>query len=116
MGNWVGRYKDLVRPSEDHKEIRHRTSPNSLSVKVRMTTTQLKELMAQVDMMNMAKDRNSEELGRVILQECLEGRLTACIVAAAAEHHGDQVSKYARSNWMLSTICEGKEEQHEHSL
>ncbi|VVA25557.1 PREDICTED: POPTR_0014s10080g [Prunus dulcis] len=116
MGNWVGRYKDLVHPSEDHKEIRHRTSPNSLTVKVRMTTTQLKELMAQVDMMNMAKDRNSEELGRVILQECLEGRLTAGIVAAAAENHGDQVSKYARGNWMLSTICEGKEEQHEHSL
>ncbi|TQD94816.1 hypothetical protein C1H46_019572 [Malus baccata] len=109
MGNWIGRGKGLP-SAEDPGLTSHRTSSNSLRVKVRMTTRQLKELMAQVDMNNSG--RNFEELGLVILQECLEGRLVA---AVDINHDDDQVLTYGRGNWMLSTICEG-EQEHDHSL
>ncbi|KAE7999293.1 hypothetical protein FH972_003740 [Carpinus fangiana] len=62
MGNWFGR-KKVVHP------LPQEYSPSCLRVKVRMTKTQLRELM------DLSK--GDSELGRLILQECMEGRLSA---------------------------------------
>ena len=51
---------------------------NYLRFRVRMSKRQLMELMAQVDL----SQGNEEELGRLILKECLEGRLNARVFAA----------------------------------
>jgi hypothetical protein len=62
MGNLFGR-KKTVHPLESE------SSSCSLRIKVRMTKQQLRELM------DLSK--GNSELGRLILQECLEGRLNA---------------------------------------
>ncbi|KAM1406219.1 hypothetical protein ACFXTH_000907 [Malus domestica] len=105
MGNRVG--NKAVHSIEDEERLEsHKTSSSSLRIKVRMTTTQLEELIAEVDMTRGPK--SNSELGRVILRECLEGRLSARTVAAV-ENHDARV-------WKLSTICKGGEEEHEHLL
>ncbi|KAJ4847465.1 hypothetical protein Tsubulata_019170 [Turnera subulata] len=52
-------------------------SPTKTRIKVRMTASRLKELMGQVDL----GKGNSEVLGRMILQDCLEGKFGARVVA-----------------------------------
>ncbi|EEF47052.1 conserved hypothetical protein [Ricinus communis] len=68
MGNCLGR-KQVVHPLE------HSTSDYKLRIKVRMSARQLKEFMSRVDLR-----KGDSELGRVVLQECLDGRLTARVV------------------------------------
>ncbi|XP_021692432.2 uncharacterized protein LOC110673607 [Hevea brasiliensis] len=100
MGNCIGR-KRAVQPlnhrqeEEDVKIIHGSTSSNKLRIKVRMTTRQLKELAAQVDL-----SKGNSELGRMILQQCLDGRLRACVVGGQG-----LVSNYANA-WALSPIKE----------
>lgn len=89
-------------PLEDD-EGRHRTSSNSLKVKVRMTETQLKELMARVD---MSKENSNQLLGRLILNDCLQGRFTARIIASADGHLGPTCARVCS----LSTIFEEERE------
>lgn len=111
MGNWIGKDKGVVHPIDENEGEDRTPSPNSLMrVKVRMTKRQLKEMMAQVDKSKLGH-RNPEELGCVILQECLQGRLSARVVAES-DH---EVSKYERG-WMLSTISEEDEQEHHHLL
>ncbi|XP_061999429.1 uncharacterized protein LOC133716788 [Rosa rugosa] len=113
MGNFAGKDKGVVHPVDENEGEDRTPSPNSLMrIKVRMTKRQLKELMAQVET-NKLSHGNSEELGSAILLECLEGRLSARVVAAAAERD-QKVSKYERG-WMLSTVSE-EEEEHQHLL
>lgn len=71
MGICFGRNKD-VHALEDCQDQPRRTS-TSFRVKVRMSATQLKELMAQVD----TSKGDSDQLGRLILQHCVEGRIAA---------------------------------------
>lgn len=49
----------------------------------------------------------------MILQECLEGKFGARVVAVVADDYGPQASKYVKG-WMLSTISEEEEEHHHH--
>ena len=81
MRNWVGGIKGLSLPEFVEEP---RRSKGSLTVKVRMTVSQLKELMALVDMSNGDSD---SELGRLILQySCLDHVSKAkppCTIAAA---------------------------------
>ncbi|XP_024197720.1 uncharacterized protein LOC112200945 [Rosa chinensis] len=111
MGNWVGKERGVHPVDED--EGLHGVGSNSLMrIKLRMTKRELKELMAQVDMTNGGD--KSEELGGLILKECLEGRLCARVVAVAADEDSDpKVSKYVKG-WILSTSSE--EEEHHHLL
>lgn len=113
MGNFAGKDKGVVHPVDENGADRTPSPNRLLRVKVRMTKRQLKELMAQVDK-NKLGHRNSEELGSVILQECLKGRLSARVVAAASESDHNKGSKYERA-WVLSTISE-EEEEHQHLL
>ncbi|KAK9910094.1 hypothetical protein M0R45_034069 [Rubus argutus] len=111
MGNWVGKDKGVVHPIDEYEGQDRTQSPNSLMrIKVRMTKRQLKEMMAQVDKSKLGH-RIREELGCLILQECLQGRLSAWVVAES-DH---EVSKYERG-WMLSTISEEDEQEHYHLL
>lgn len=82
--------------NQDGEDVKMRLidqSSNSLRIKVRMTTRRLKELMAQTDL-----SKGNSELGRMIMQECLESRLCAYVVPDQ-----DLVSECA---WTLSTIKE----------
>ena len=51
------------------------SSNYKIRIKVKMSKRQLKEFMSQVDL-----SEGSSELGRMVLQECLDGRLTARVV------------------------------------
>ncbi|KAF3439793.1 hypothetical protein FNV43_RR18071 [Rhamnella rubrinervis] len=92
MGICFGRNKG-VHPLEDEEQPK-RTS-TSVRVKVRMTTTQLKELTAQVD----TSKGDSDQLGRLILRHCLEGRIAAHVEC-------QQKIKCPRESDTLSTIFE----------
>lgn len=80
---------------EDVKSSHTDTSSNKLRIKVVMTARQLEELAAKAD-----SSKGNSELGRMILQQCLDGRLRGRVV-------GDQglVSKYANT-WTLNPIKE----------
>ncbi|KAJ6955648.1 hypothetical protein NC652_006916 [Populus alba x Populus x berolinensis] len=102
MGNWFARKYLAVHPTDQDGEDIVKSSlitpsSSSLRIKVRMTTTQLEELMALADL-----SQGSSDLGRVILQECLDGRFRARVVVG---DEGLLSSEYARN---LYTI---KEEQ-----
>ncbi|KAK4848783.1 hypothetical protein QYF36_017277 [Acer negundo] len=92
MGNWLGRNR-VVHPllldhDDDHDQLARLEQPStSLWVKVRVRASQLKELTAKADSNSNSSQENSE-LGRLILQECLEGRLTARVVPAAVSTTG----------------------------
>ncbi|KAL5863242.1 hypothetical protein ACOSQ3_000756 [Xanthoceras sorbifolium] len=81
MGNLLGR-KQVVHPllnHDDHDELASLDHPSdSLWVKVRLTASQLQELTAKAD-----SSQDNSDLGRLILQECLEGRLAARVVPAS---------------------------------
>ena len=83
MRNWVGGIKGLSLPEFVEEP---RRSKGSLTVKVRMTVSQLKELMARVDMSNGDSD---SELGSLILQySCLDHMSKANPPRTiAASHH-----------------------------
>ncbi|TXG63098.1 hypothetical protein EZV62_010092 [Acer yangbiense] len=84
MGNWLGRNR-VVHPllldhDDDHDQLARLEQPStSLWVKVRVGASQLKELTVKAD---SNSSRDNSDLGRLILQECLEGRLTARVVPA----------------------------------
>ncbi|KAL4379703.1 hypothetical protein GQ457_02G001500 [Hibiscus cannabinus] len=104
MGNCFGRSKTTVRPLENDVEItKIRKSLDSASsptrIKVCMTRTQLEELKARAA---DARKGNSG-LGRLIVEECLEGRLSPRIVVGET----NRVSENSRSRRLsLSTIDE----------
>ncbi|EXB83813.1 hypothetical protein L484_023418 [Morus notabilis] len=107
MGNWSGKILSKeVHPLDDDGQRRTTTittrSSSSVRIKARMTVKQLKDLAAQVD---MSKDTNNSELGRLILQQCLEGKLSASSPVVVAGRRS-QLSKTPRDRSILSTIHE----------
>ncbi|KAK2649968.1 hypothetical protein Ddye_017457 [Dipteronia dyeriana] len=84
MGNWLGRNRvvhPLLLDHDDHDRLARLEQPStSLWVKVRVRASQLKEFTAKAD---LNSSRDNSDLGRLILQECLEGRLTARVVPAS---------------------------------
>ncbi|KAK8718246.1 hypothetical protein V6N13_045487 [Hibiscus sabdariffa] len=104
MGNCFGRSKMTVRPLENDVEIiRSRKSLDFASsptrIKVCMTKTQLEELKARV----ADTKKGNSELGRLIVKECLEGRLSPRIVVGET----NRVLENSRSRRLsLSTINE----------
>ncbi|KAF8412062.1 hypothetical protein HHK36_000015 [Tetracentron sinense] len=84
----------VVHPSEVEQSSRGPNDPNhnhplsALRIKVRMTTRELKELMAQAD----PSKGGESEIGRLILQECLKGECDARIISRhdsdSPEDHG----------------------------
>ena len=77
MGNFFGRKKG-VHPVDQADGIR---VPSSyLRIRVRMSKRKLKEMMAQVDL-----TQGNSDLGGLIMQECLEGRLNARAVCYGIE-------------------------------
>ena len=98
MGNWFSRKYLAVHPmDQDGEDIVKSSlitpSSSSLRIKVRMTTTQLEELMALADL-----SEGSSDLGRVILQECLDGRFRARVVVG---DEGLLSSEYARNLYTI---------------
>jgi hypothetical protein len=97
MGNWFARIYQAVlsvdQDSEDVKSSLIAPSSSSLRIKVRMTTTQLKELMTQADL-----SEGNSELGSMILQECLDGRFRARVVVG---DEGLLSSEYARNLYTI---------------
>ncbi|KAJ1414759.1 hypothetical protein SESBI_18705 [Sesbania bispinosa] len=67
MGNWFGK----------ERSSRDRGRDEGVTIKVRMTKGQLKDLVGKVDVSN-----GNSELGRLIVQECSKGRLHARVAAA----------------------------------
>ncbi|KAG6784920.1 hypothetical protein POTOM_010633 [Populus tomentosa] len=98
MGNWFARkYLEVHPVDQDGEDIVKSSlvtpSSSSLRIKVRMTTTQLEELMALADL-----SQGSSDLGRVILQECLDGRFRARVVVG---DEGLLSSEYARNLYTI---------------
>ncbi|KAG6749672.1 hypothetical protein POTOM_046738 [Populus tomentosa] len=79
MGNWFARiYQAVLSVDQDSEDVKSNLitlSSSSLRIKVRMTTTQLKELMTRA-----GSSPGNSELGSMILQECLDGRFRARVV------------------------------------
>ena len=103
MGIWLARIYQAVF-SADHfsgavKSNLITPSSSSLRIKVRMTKTQLKELMRQAD-----SSQGNSELGSLILQECLDGRFRARVVVGEDEGLVSSGSEYAKN------LCTIKEE------
>ncbi|KAG5231522.1 hypothetical protein OIU76_005622 [Salix suchowensis] len=78
-GNWLARIYQAVF-SADHGSRAGKSnlitpSSSSLRIKVRMTRTQLKELMRQA-----GSSHGNSELGSMILRESLDGRFRARVV------------------------------------
>ncbi|XVF22291.1 hypothetical protein REPUB_Repub12eG0160400 [Reevesia pubescens] len=108
MGNWFGRSNLILKPFENdtgmmksREENERRKSldaPSSpMRIKVRMTKRQLEELKAQAD-----TSKGSSELGRLIVKECSEGRLSPPVIVGQGH-----VLEYSRSRRLsLSTIDE----------
>ncbi|XVF80301.1 hypothetical protein PTKIN_Ptkin15bG0060000 [Pterospermum kingtungense] len=109
MGNWFGRSSLMVKPLEKDirmmkkipeedergKSIDATSSPTR--IRVRMTKRQLEELRIQAD-----TTEGNSELGRLIVKECLEGRLSPRVVVGQ-----DHVLENSRSRPLsLSTIDE----------
>ncbi|KAK9279479.1 hypothetical protein L1049_013158 [Liquidambar formosana] len=85
MGNCFVTTTHVVHPPDHHqvscqrgRGLLHQAPRSSTRIKVRMTTTQLKELMAQVD----DRSKADSEVGRLILQQCFQGacHARACVV------------------------------------
>lgn len=103
MGNWFGKDKG-VQPVDDEGLGKTTRSSSGVKIKVRMTTRQFKELVAQVD---KSKPSHNSELGRLILQQCLEGKFSSPVVNVDAGRNF-RLSETKRSGCRLSTIYEGK--------
>ncbi|KAK8982094.1 hypothetical protein V6N11_037271 [Hibiscus sabdariffa] len=97
MGNWFGRSKLMVNDISSRNNSDSTSSPTS--IKVRITKTRLEELKAQAADMS----KGELELGRLIVKECSEGRLSPCAVVGQVQPR--RVSENSRS---LSTIEEEK--------
>ncbi|KAJ4847464.1 hypothetical protein Tsubulata_019168 [Turnera subulata] len=100
MGNCLGG-KSLVQPLDheygfEGKSLLTSRSSRTTRIKIRMRASRLEELMAEVDL----NKGNSEDLGRMILQESLEGKFGAHVVSS----HQVKVPAYA------GTLCTIKEE------
>lgn len=81
-------------------------------LKVRMTSGQLKELMAEMmkeedcSLGNKRLCYDSNELGRLVVRECLKGRLHARLVSPHLSTSGNNIG--------LSTIQEHDDENEDH--
>ncbi|KAJ9681037.1 hypothetical protein PVL29_020103 [Vitis rotundifolia] len=79
MGNFFGMMQQVVHPWS-HEEQGWKKIPTAscsgVRIKVRMTTTELKELMATVD-----SSKGSSEMGRLIMRELSKGKYQARVVA-----------------------------------
>lgn len=76
MGNRFGKKQVVEQVNLEEEEVQELPpQPCKFRVKVRMTASQLKELMAKADI-----SKDNSELCRLIMQECAEGRLTATTV------------------------------------
>jgi len=73
-----------------HPVVVHRIRDHAVTIKVRMTKGQLKDLIGKVDTNNA-----NLELGHLIVQECSKGRLRARVVAAAVGDH-DHSYKFSK--------------------
>lgn len=72
-----------------------------VTIKVRMTRGQLKDLIGKVDVMS----NGNSELGCLTVEECSKGRLHARVVAAAAAGVDDSQRaniKFSRGYWGLT--------------
>ncbi|XP_050235673.1 uncharacterized protein LOC126685763 [Mercurialis annua] len=97
MGNCLR--TELVHPlNNSEKDVDKSSSNCNVRIKVKITKKQLMELMARVDLSN-----GGAELGRVILQECLDGKLTARVVGGG---HGLGLASEATNCKNLATIKE----------
>ncbi|GMN42806.1 hypothetical protein TIFTF001_012014 [Ficus carica] len=111
MGNRFGKIimnKAGVHPLDDDVKAatittRSTICTTSVRIKVRMTAKQLKDLAAQVD---MSKDTSNSELGSLILQHFLEGKLISDSFPVCAAGHGCRILKTPRGRTILSTIHE----------
>ncbi|XP_022759614.1 uncharacterized protein LOC111305989 [Durio zibethinus] len=109
MGNWFGRSTlmvkrlenaiEMMKNREDQDERRKSfDAPSSpMRIKVRMTKRQLQELKAHADM-----SEGNSDLGRLIVKECLEGRLSPHVVVGQSHVSEDSTLK----RLSLSTIDE----------
>jgi hypothetical protein len=73
-----------------HPVVVHRIRDQAVTIKVRMTKGQLKDLIGKVDTNN-----DNLELGHLIVQECSKGRLRARVVTAAVGDH-DHTYKFSK--------------------
>ncbi|CAA2968505.1 Hypothetical predicted protein [Olea europaea subsp. europaea] len=76
MGNWCGK-KLVVHPFADPGQ----SGSTVLRVKVKMRVKELQELIKKVEKKGKGIDADTM-LGRLILRECLDGRLQACVTPA----------------------------------
>lgn len=74
-----------------HPVVVHRIRDQAVTIKVRMTKGQLKDLIGKVDTNN-----DNLELGHLIVQECSKGRLRARVVTAAVGDHQDHSYKFSK--------------------
>lgn len=86
MGNWCGKNKAVhVHPLKQESAAPamglNKKSSNNLRIKVLISKNQLTELMAKMDLSKDDGSDSGSELGRLILQDCFEGKLTARVVA-----------------------------------
>lgn len=107
MGNWCGKNKPVhVHPlKQESVELAtslNKKSSNNLRIKVLISKNQLNDLMAKMDLSKDDDSDSASELGRVILQECFEGNLTARV----APDNCKQVATGYAMNRSLSTIYE----------
>lgn len=103
MGNsWFG--KKRSNNGVVHPIVLRGVRDQGVTIKVRMTRSQLKDLIEKVDM--SGGNGNSEQLGRLIVQECSKGRLHARV---AAQDDSERANNYSRGGG-LRTIQEHSEE------
>lgn len=101
MGNaWFGKKRSS-------KGVVHPVDQGVMRIKVRMSRSQLNDLIGKVDM-----TKGNSELGRLIVQECSKGKLHARVVAAAGDG-SDRGNRYARG-WGLRPIQEHGDDDHVH--
>lgn len=97
MGNRFGKKQVVEQVNRELEEVeRLIPQPCKLRIKVRMSPSQLKELMTKADI-----SKDNAELCRLIMQECAEGRLTATTVKSGQV----PVQDHARKT-KLDTISE----------
>lgn len=111
MGNWFGRSSLTVKPlenvigmtkkipEEDERRKSFDLTSSLVRIKVRMTKRQLEKMRTRAG----DKSRGNSELGRLIVNECFEGRLSP-IVVVGQDHVLDNSRSTRRLS--LSTIDE----------
>ncbi|GAU13703.1 hypothetical protein TSUD_348070 [Trifolium subterraneum] len=106
MGNACFGKKRSNKGSVLHPLAVHHVRSQAVTIKVRMTRGQLKDLMGKVDTSN-----DNSELGHLIVQECSKGRLRARVVAAATDRDQDHPYKFLSGHGLtLRPIQEHSEE------